>query len=228
KATTIAASNVSASLAIRPDSREATSLLLRIQLARDDLRKASETAARLVELSTTADEKAEAWQQSARVEHQRGDHERATQAYQQALAILGPKGRIGRDFREFLEALGKAADWRAYVNGWQEYLRSSSVDAEAERSIRQEIGRVLYDKLGSRDDGISALTEALRLSPGDYTLRRELSERLENAGHHEAAAEQLLLLIQAAPQTLSFWRSLSRCYAGPRQEERARMSLAPL
>lgn len=228
KATTIAASNVSASLAIRPDSREATSLLLRIQLARDDLRKASETAARLVELSTTADEKAEAWQQSARVEHQRGDHERATQAYQQALAILGPKGRIGRDFREFLEALGKAADWRAYVNGWQEYLRSSSVDAEAERSIRQEIGRVLYDKLGSRDDGISALTEALRLNPGDYTLRRELSERLENAGHHEAAAEQLLLLIQAAPQTLSFWRSLSRCYAGLRQEERARMSLAPL
>src|SRR5690606_39496385 len=97
KATTIAASNVSASLAIRPDSREATSLLLRIQLARDDLRKASETAARLVELSTTADEKAEAWQQSARVEHQREVHERATQAYQQALAILEIGRASGRD-----------------------------------------------------------------------------------------------------------------------------------
>lgn len=228
KATTQAASNISSALAIRPDSRDALSLLLRIQLSRDDLRKASETAARLVEVSTSSDEKAEAFHLSAKVEHQRGDHERASQAYRSALALLGPKSRVARDFKEYLEGLGSKADWRSYVHGWQEYLANSGADAETEKAIRQEVGRILYDKLGSRDDGISALKEALRMNPNDYTLRRELADRLEMAGHFGPAVEQFHILIQAAPQTASFWRSLSHCYAGLNKAERSRLALAPL
>lgn len=228
KATTQAASSVSSALAIRPDSRDALSLLLRIQTARDDLRKASETAARLVDVSTTADEKAEAYHLLAKVETQRGDHDHATAAYRSALAILGPKGRIARDFRDYLDNLGSKADWRSYVSGWQEYLSSSGADAETERAIRQEVGRVLYDKLGNRDDGITSLKEALRMNPNDYTLRRELADRLEMAGHYGPAVEQFHILIQAAPQTASFWRSLSHCYAGLHKAERARLALAPL
>lgn len=228
KATTQAASNVSSALAIRPDNRDALSLLLRIQLSRDDLRKASETAARLVQVSSTSDEKAEAHHLAAKVEHQRGDHERASLAYRSALALVGPKGRIGREFKEYLESLGSNADWRSYVSGWQEYLSTAGADADTERAIRQEVGRVLYDKLGSHDDGISALKDALRMNPNDYTLRRELADRLELAGHFGPAVEQFNILIQAAPQTASFWRSLSHCYAGLHKTERARLALAPL
>jgi tetratricopeptide (TPR) repeat protein len=86
----------------------------------------------------------------------------------------------------------------------------------------------LYDKLGSRDDGISSLRDALRMNPADYTLRRELAERLERAGHYDVAVEQFQLLIQAAPQTASFWRSLSHCYNGMNKAEHARTALAPL
>lgn len=228
KATTQAAGNVSAALAIRPDNREALSLLLRIQLSRDDLRKASETAVRLVQVSSGTEDRAEALHLSAKVEHQRGDQERATQAYRSALGLLGPKGRIARDFRDYLDGLGAKADWRSYVNGWQEYLANAGTDADTEKAIRQEVGRVLYDKLGSRDDGISSLTDALRMNPNDYTLRRELADRLEMAGHHSQAVEQFLLLIQAAPQTASFWRSLSHCYSGLNKTEKARLALAPL
>lgn len=228
KATTQAAGHVSSALAIRPDNRDALSLLLRIQLSRDDLRKASETAARLVAVSTTTDERAEAHHLSAKVEHQRGDHERASAAYRSALALMGPKGRIGRDFKEYLDSLGTKADWRSYVNGWQEYLASSGADADTEKAIRQEVGRVLYDKLGSRDDGISSLKDALRMNPNDYNLRRELADRLEMAGHFGPAVEQFHILIQAAPQTASFWRSLSHCYGGLHKTERARLALGPL
>jgi cellulose synthase operon protein C len=228
KATTLAATNVSSALALRPDSREAIALLLRVQLSRDDLRKASETAARLVAASTTPEDLADAQFQSARVEQQRGEPEKAMLAYEAALGILGSKGRVAKDFRDYLDSLGTKADWQPYVNGWQEYLKTASVDAETEKAIRQEIGRVLYDKLGSRDDGISSLRDALRMNPGDYTLRRELAERLERAGHFDVAVEQFQLLIQAAPQTASFWRSLSHCYSGLGNDEHSRVALAPL
>lgn len=228
KATTQAASNVSSALAIRPDNRDALSLLLRIQLSRDDLRKASDTAARLVQVSTTSEEKAEAHHLAAKVEHQRGDHERASLAYRSALGLVGPKGRLARDFKEYLDSLGTKADWRSYVSGWQEYLSTSGADADTEKAIRQEVGRVLYDKLGSHEDGISSLKDALRMNPNDYTLRRELADRLELAGHFGPAVEQFHILIQAAPQTASFWRSLSHCYAGLHKTERARLALAPL
>ncbi len=135
---------------------------------------------------------------------------------------------MAKDFRDYLDGLGAKADWQPYVNGWQEYLKNASVDAETEKAIRQEVGRVLYDKLGSKDDGISSLRDALRMNPGDYTLRRELAERLERAGHYDVAVEQFHLLIAAAPQTASFWRSLSHSYAGLGKTEPARTALAPL
>lgn len=230
KATALAASNVTAALALNEGSREGLELLLKIQISREQLDEAAETAQRLVETSTSAEQRAQAWFHSAKLERHRKNAAKVVQAYAGAVSILGPSGDAGAEFKAFLEqsASTSKAEWRAFADALEAYLQRADLIAEQRLNAHQELAQVLYDRLDERHRAVRELQEALELAPASYQLRQQLAERLEGAGQYREAIGQYYHLLVEAPHILTHWRSISGCYAGMMRTEQSRLALAPL
>ncbi len=224
----LASNNATAALELQPNSREALQLLLSVQLARDELSKAADTAQRLVEVSSSAKEKADALYHSAKLERHRRNQEQAIAAFKGAISILGMEGSAAREFKTWLESLGRSADFAALADALTAFLSQNGLSSDQTLPAHLELGRVLYDKLDEPERGLRELQAALSLTPGDVTLRAEIAERVEGAGQYEEAVRQYRELLRHAPHAIQHWRSLSKCYDGLGRQEQARLCLAPL
>ncbi len=228
KQTALAANNVSAALAMQPENREALELMLRVQLDREELAAAAETAEKLVQTARSDPERARALYHSARLHRQKGDLKRASEAFAEALSLTGTDDAVAQEYRDWLEARRAKADWKPYAEALRLYLHRSGLSDQQIMFARRALGLVLYDKLNETDEGLAELQRALHLAPQDMELQRAYAERLERAGEYARAATQYHRLLQRSPHALNYWRSLAGCYKGLLSDDQARAALAPL
>jgi Tfp pilus assembly protein PilF len=104
KATALAGNNVAAALALQPDNREALELMLKVQLDKEELGAAAETAERLVKTAKSDPERARALYHAARLHRQKGDLNKASAAFAEALSLTGTGDAVAQEYREWLEA----------------------------------------------------------------------------------------------------------------------------
>src|SRR5262249_18846610 len=115
-----AVSSLHAVLEIDPSHRVALANLLELEMERDDLPSAAETAARLVSASPEGRERAEALTRLARLERRRGSFREAVEAYRQAVATTGVDGPALEEMRTLIaesKKRGEGAPWEAYADG---------------------------------------------------------------------------------------------------------------
>ncbi len=228
KSTALAGNNVAAALELQPDNREALELMLKVQLDREELSAAAQTAERLVKTAKSDPERARALYHAARLHRQKGDLNKASEAFAEALSLTGTDDAVAREYREWLEARRAKADWHPYADALKIYLKRSGLSSQQVMFARRALGLVLYDRLQQTAEGLEQLRQALALAEDDAELRRAFAERLERAGEFQAGAEQYRQLLQRSPHTVNFWRSLATCYAGMGRAEQERAALAPL
>ncbi len=228
KQTALAANNVSAALAMQPENREALELMLRVQLDREELSAAANTAEKLVKTARSDPERARALYHSARLHRQKGDMKKASEAFAEALSLTGTDDAVAQEYRDWLEARRAKADWQPYAEALQIYLRRSGLNEKQTMFARRALGMVLYDKLDQAEEGLAELQRALHLAPSDSELQRAYAERLERAGEYARAASQYHRLLQKSPHAINYWRSLAACYKGLGSTAQARVALSPL
>src|SRR5690606_6955737 len=152
-----AEAHVKAALKLDPDNREALSVLLRVQLAREEVGQAAQTAERLAQVARTPEERAMALHQAARLEVHRGNLAQAAQSYAAAVTILGADGTAEQDYRAFLESQSKGADFRAYCEALRAYSEGPSVSAEQKTRALAAIGRAMCNHLHDVRGGVEYL-----------------------------------------------------------------------
>jgi tetratricopeptide (TPR) repeat protein len=229
----LAASNVAAALEIQPESHEALRLCLTLQLARDELKAATDTAQRLVKAAGDPKEKAEALLQLARLERQRKDEEAACAAYAAAVSIAGTEGTACLEYRVLLEQAtlkprSGAATFVQYAAALTEFLNQHGLDKTAMLAAHLELGRTLYNQLEDPEAGLRELQVALVLAPQDTSLRAEVAERIAASGQHSEAVRYYRELLRQTPQAAHHWRALAQGYEALGRAEQARLCLAPL
>ena len=210
-------------------NREALKRLLDIQLRSDQANEAAKTAARLVEVSTATEDRADALKHLARLERAVGHPAQAVQAYRLAVELVGLEGNVAKDFLDLLveqKLLGDDPPWDAYVASLSKYLESRSPPPEVASNIALDIARVQYDEMGTPDRALATLQQGLSRAPSDLTLRTELAKRMQQAGHLPQAVDELRKLLDMEATNVGTWRDLVNAFQALGQADRARIAMS--
>jgi tetratricopeptide (TPR) repeat protein len=214
-------------LAIDARNREALERLLEIEMRRNLVKEAAETAAQLVAVATNNAERAEALSHLARLERQNKQLDAAAHAYEQAVTLIGLEGRAAAEFKDLLleQKLVKGeARWDLYVGA----LTTHAEQAEPQRRapVMLEISRVLSDEMGQLDRGLQALQRAIGGDATSVELRTELAGRLKAAGHFQQAIAEQRKLLELDVTRAETWRDMIECWQKLGRTEEATQTMS--
>jgi tetratricopeptide (TPR) repeat protein len=217
-------------LAIDARNREALERLLEIEMRRNMVKEAAETAASLVAVATNNSERADALAHLARLERQNKQLDAAANAYEQAVTLVGLDGRPGAEFKDLLleQKLVKGeARWDLYVGALTTYAEQVT-DPQKRAPVMLEISRVLSDEMGQLDRGLQALQRALGGDATSVELRSELAGRLKAAGHFQQAIAEQRKLLESDVTRAETWRDMIECWQKLGRNEEAVQTISAL
>jgi cellulose synthase operon protein C len=223
--------SLDAALKLEPNNRDALERLLAIQLRQNEREKAVDTAARLVAVSTSTEQRAEALAHLARLERALNRPDAAAHAYEQAVILVGTSGGIAGELRQLLidqKQAGVVPRWNHYVAALEAYLEQHGAAVPDRAEIFLELARTLDDEMALTDRALQALQRASALDPGSVEIRTELATRLKKARHYPQAVHELRRLLELDVTRAQTWRDLVEAFRGMQRPEEATLAMAPL
>jgi tetratricopeptide (TPR) repeat protein len=217
-------------LAIDARNREALERLLEIEMRRNMVGEAAQTAAQLVSVATNNNERADALCHLARLERQNKQLDSAAHAYEQAVTLMGMEGRAAAEFKDLLleQKLVKGeARWDFYVGALTGYAEQVG-DPQKRAHVMLELSRVLSDEMGQLDRGLQALQRALTGDPASAELRIELAGRMKAAGHFQQAIAEHRRLLEGDVTRAETWRDMIECWQKLGRNEEAAQGMSAL
>ena len=211
-----ARSSVEAVLAVDPRHAAALARLVRLELRRGRLDAASDAAARLVQVSTSPEDRIEALSALGRVEKARGRRGAAAKAFAEAVEVVGLSGDAAQGLLELVTEVPRKSDapgWDVYIGALGRFAEQARVSAADRAPAFVEIARVLGGPLGQPDQAIQALERGLALG-ADPALHAELATRLLEAGSPGKAMQSLRRVLEMNPRNGNAWRMLADCFKG--------------
>ncbi len=110
----------------------------------------------------------------AAVRHQLGEHKRALAHYNRVLKGLDSNNSTARAAIESIYR--ETEQWDELIDVLQSKLASGTLEDEAEKSLRFEIGAVWRDKLGEADAAMGVYREMMERFPNDLRIYDELAQ----------------------------------------------------
>ncbi len=225
-----ARASVEAVLAVDPRHAAALARLVRLEIRRNRLDAAGEAAARLVQVSSSAEDRVEALTAQGRVEKARGRRASAAKAFAEAIELAGLRGDAAQGLLELVTELPRKPDapgWDVYLGSLGRYAEQAHAAPEDRAPVYVEIARVLGGPLGQPEQAISALERGLSLG-ADPKLHNELAARLLEAGNPGKAMQSLRRVLETNPRDADAWRKLADCFKGLGRRGEAALTLSVL
>lgn len=217
-------------LALEPKNRAALARVLEIQMRRGQMSDATNTAAELVAVASSAKERAETLGLLARLHRQNKNLDAAANAFEQAVSMVGTEGTVAAEFKDLLleqKLLGEDPRWDYYIGALGGYAEQLA-DVRKRSGIFLEIAQVLADEMEVPDRALHTLQRALAADPESVELRTELSKRLKLARHFPQALIELRRLLEVDVTKVETWGSILECFQGLGRTEEATLAMAPL
>jgi tetratricopeptide (TPR) repeat protein len=190
----------------RPDDREALRMLLKLHLAAGDRDKARKASARLLEAAgDDGDMRTWALVEIARVELGAGDSEAAAAALHDAVVIKGSEGDAAKLYRRLA---GDKVPWDRYAAALRSHLDAHGKRAPAKAFL--ELARVQHRRLGRSADAQRTLEEGLTATGNAAEIALERAELLAAVGRAPDATAAFLNLIGRLPFQAEAWRGLTQ------------------
>lgn len=226
-----AVASLNAVLSADENNRDALSRLLEIQMRRGQSDAAAATAAKLVGVSTSPTERADALTHLGRLERHNKQLDAASKAYEQAVSVVGLGGGAAKEFQDLLveqKLLGDEPPWTRYVAALSRYLDQTSVQPASLGPVYLEIATVLANELNMVDRAVATLRQGLAGASGDVALRTELAARLKQSSQWSDAIGELRRLLEVDVMRAETWRDLSEAFRGMKRDKEARLAVAGL
>jgi tetratricopeptide (TPR) repeat protein len=225
-----ARASVEAVLAVEPHHAAALARLVKLELRRGRLDAAGEAAARLVQVSSSADDRVEALTAQGRVERARGRRGSAGKAFAEAIELAGLDCEAAQGLVELIGEVPRKPDapgWDVYLAALGRFAEQPQASAVERASTYVEIARVLGGPLGQPEQAIQALERGLSLG-ANPALHAELAERLLEAGNPGKAMQSLRRVIELDPRNADAWRKLGESFKGLGKRGEATLTLSVL
>ena len=217
-------------LAVDPRHAAALARLVKLEIRRGRLDAAGEAAARLVQVSSSAEDRVEALTAQGRVEKARGRRGAAGKAFADAIEVAGLESDAARDLLELVNEVPRKSDapgWDVYLAALGRFAEQPQASAAERAPAYVEIARVLGGPLGQPEQAIQALERGLALG-ADPALHAELATRLLEAGNPSKAMQSLRRVIELDPRNAEAWRKLGDSFKGLGRRGEATLTLAVL
>jgi tetratricopeptide (TPR) repeat protein len=225
-----ARASVEAVLAVDPRHAAALARLVKLEIRRGRLDAAGEAAARLVQVSSSLEDRVEALSALGRVEKARGRRAAAGKAFSDAIELAGLGSEAAQGLLELVTEVPRKPDapgYDLYIAALARFAEQPQASAADRAPAFVEIARVLGGPLGQPEQAIQALERGLALG-ADPALHAELATRLLEAGNPGKAMQSLRRVLETDARNAQAWRMLSDCFKGLNRRAEATLTISVL